>query len=93
MPCWTTTTIGTDVSKFNQERLQAVLTEKGFNAKVVDGKLEILGDSIEDNARINNLILREYTARTINEGAKRFGWQVKSQSTTEKNLIQIQLRR
>ena len=92
MPCYTTTTVSADVSKWNQDRAaEAIkLTQaagEGYSVRLVNGKLEANSD-----AEINK-VKQQYAALTLKAAAKRFNWTTASQTTTKTGLIQLNLAR
>jgi hypothetical protein len=93
MPCNTVTTIETDVSKLNPERLKKVIEENYFRAEIVNGELKVYGTSTENNAQTKKRIMQKYTEATIREASKRFGWAIKGSATTKTNLTQLRLGR
>jgi len=100
MPCYTSTTVQTDVSKWNATRAQAAIAEArkalsnmSFGATIYNGKLTVTASSEGAIATIQKTITQKYAALTVKEASRRFGWTVKAQTTTQTGLTQIKLGR
>jgi hypothetical protein len=96
MPCYTVTTIKNDVGKWNVDRWNTV--KKAFPSELRDveytsGQLITRSYSANSNDLLVKTATRLYTAQTIKDASKRFGWRVAGESTTATGNIQLQLRR
>jgi hypothetical protein len=96
MPCYTVTTIKTDVGKWNVDRWNIV--KKQFSSELRDveysnGQLITRAYSANSNDLLIKTASRLYAAQTIRDASKRFGWRVAGDSTTATGNIQLQLRR
>lgn len=88
MPCWTVTTVKTDVSKWDAARAaEAASMVYGAQYNARTKTLETYSE--EDVAEVN----KHYAALTLKAAARRFGWRVQSQTETQNGLQQYVLAR
>ncbi|MDD5060688.1 MAG: hypothetical protein PHN44_00185 [Candidatus Marinimicrobia bacterium] len=93
MPCFTVTTVKADIGKLNLERVKTVLQSGSFNARIINGQLEVYGRTVEAAETTKKQILQAYSAQTIKDASKRFGFRINTQSKLSNGNIQLHLSR
>lgn len=94
MPCWTTTTVKTDVGKWNLERFNRVTVANNlYGVSLREGQLITREASPEAHQALISKVQRLYAELTIKDAAKRFGWRVAGTTVTKSNTTTIQLKR
>jgi hypothetical protein len=87
MPCYTTTTVTHAVEKWDAERALQAIKEAGVSVQYANGKLTAYTEA--DITKVK----QKYAELTLKTAAKKFGWSIKSESTTKTGLVQIGLTR
>lgn len=97
MPCYTVTTIKTDVGKWNVDRWEIIKRE---NFKALSGieyrNGEIISYTSMNKEQFDTKVLsakRLYAEQTVKDASKRFGWRVAGKSVSQKGNITLQLKR
>ncbi len=93
MPCYSKITVSHNVGKWNKERAEQAIRECGmqYSATYQDGGLFLKLSRNQDQEPLLNQIKRKYAELTLKESAKRFGWTIKNQTTTQQGLTQVHL--
>jgi hypothetical protein len=93
MPCDSTITITHDVGKWNEERVKDAIALAGLTGVVTYRNGQLITNSTSQAQADERItaVKKSYATLTLKTAAKKFGWAIKSESTTQTGLNQIKL--